>query len=64
LLSRTCRQLEEQEDKLHSQELTSYGLSAQMAALEKGHAADREVLACVPQHTTQLEEVSCCMGWA
>jgi hypothetical protein len=62
LLSRTCRQLEEQEDKLHSQQLTGYGLAAQLAALEKAHAADSEVLAAVPQHTTELEEVS--GGWA
>jgi hypothetical protein len=64
LLSRACRQLEEQEDKLHSQQLTGYSLAAQLAALEKGHAANSEVLARVPQHTTQLEEVSCCMGRA
>jgi hypothetical protein len=65
-----CRQLEEQqarqeeqEDKLHSQQLTGLNLAAQVTALEKARAADGEVLAVVPQHTTELEEVSGCMCW-
>jgi hypothetical protein len=65
-----CRQLEEQqarqdeqEDKLHSQQLTGFNLAAQVTALEKARAADGEVLACVPQHTAELEEVSSCTWW-
>lgn len=60
------RQLEEQqarqeeaEDALHSQQLTGLSLAAQVTALERARAADGEVLACVPQHTSELKEV----GW-
>ncbi|WIA07933.1 hypothetical protein OEZ85_007411 [Tetradesmus obliquus] len=58
------RQLEEQqarqeeaEDALHSQQLTGLSLAAQVTALERARAADGEVLACVPQHTSELKEV-------
>lgn len=42
---------------MNSQQLTSYGLAAQVAAAEKVQQAQADTLAAVPEHGKELAEV-------